>query len=176
MREIIGTMTIEDIYRGRGEFDKRVRPGRLRGLRQDGPRPAVVLAQGIQRLAGLSRRPDQASHHGGQARSGHRRGRKPEGGDHPLLPGPQGREVARLQAEALIAKAQWENEAKKAESQVLVNQKKAHADFAYEIERNKIAQELKLEEAKVRQVEKEQAIKVEELEIKRRRRSSTPTS
>ena len=35
-------------------------------------------------------------------------------------------------------------------------------------ERNKIAQELKLEEAKVRQVEKEQAIKVEELEIKRR--------
>ena len=63
MREIIGTMTIEDIYRGPGRVRQARRPGRPRGLRQDGPRPPVLLAQGVQRLPRLSRRPDQAPHH-----------------------------------------------------------------------------------------------------------------
>jgi flotillin len=77
-------------------------------------------------------------------------------------------EVARLQAEALIAKAGWENEAKKAESQVTVNQKKAQADFSYELERFKLTQDIRREEAKVKIVEKEQAIQIENLEIQRR--------
>jgi flotillin len=77
-------------------------------------------------------------------------------------------EIARLNADALIAKSQWENEAKKAESQVAVNQKKAQADFAYEIERSRLNQEIKREEGKVHLIEKEEAVKIEEMEIKRR--------
>jgi flotillin len=68
----------------------------------------------------------------------------------------------------LIAKAQWENEAKKSASQVDVNQKKAKADFAYEIERARLSQEMKKEEAKVKFIEKQEAIKIEELEIARK--------
>jgi flotillin len=79
-------------------------------------------------------------------------------------------EVARLQADALIAKAQSENEAKKAESLTFVNQKKAQADFSYELERHRLGQDLKKEESKVKLVEKEQAIQIEELEIRRRER------
>lgn len=79
-------------------------------------------------------------------------------------------EVARLAAEALIAKAQWENEAKKAESQTAVNQRKAQADLSYELERFRISQELNKEEAKAKLIEKEEAIKIEELEISRRQR------
>ena len=79
-------------------------------------------------------------------------------------------EVARLNAEALIAKAQWENEAKKAESQVAVNQKKAQADFSYELERFRLQKQIKREEAAVKLVEKEEAIKIEELEIKRKQK------
>jgi len=77
-------------------------------------------------------------------------------------------EVARLNADALIAKAQWENEAKKAESQAQVNQKKARADFAYELERSCLNQDIKREEAKVKLIEKEESIKLETLEITRR--------
>ena len=71
-------------------------------------------------------------------------------------------------AEALIAKAEWENEAKKAESQVDVNQMKARADFSYELERFRLGQEIKKEEAKVNLIEKEESIKLEELEIARK--------
>lgn len=77
-------------------------------------------------------------------------------------------EIARLKAEAEIAKAMWENEAKKAESQVEVNKKKAHADSAYELERFKIAQNLKKEEHNVKLIEKNNAIQLEELEITRK--------
>jgi len=84
-------------------------------------------------------------------------------------------EVARLQADALIAKAQWDNEAKKAESQVQVNQKKAQADFSYELERFRLSQDIKREEAKVRQIEKEEAIKTEQLEISRREKELDST-
>lgn len=84
-------------------------------------------------------------------------------------------EVARLAAEALIAKAEWENEAKKAASQVEVNQKKAQADYAYELERFRLSQEIKKEEAKVKLIEKEAAIKIEELEISRREKELDST-
>ena len=77
-------------------------------------------------------------------------------------------EIARLAAEAVIAGKSWENEGKKADSQVAVNTKKAHADMSYELERNKIAQTLKKEEHAVKMMEKEHAIKLEELEVARR--------
>ena len=84
-------------------------------------------------------------------------------------------EVARLAAEASIAGKSWENEGKKADSQVQVNQKKAHADMSYELERNKIAQSLKKEEHAVRKIEKENAIALEELEISRRQKELDAT-
>ena len=144
VREVIGGMTVEEIYRGRQEFSSRVvkvRPGRLR---QDGPGPAFVLPKGIQRHAGLHRGAEQAPQIAAAKRDAAIA--QAEGEKEAIIKSSQARkegEVARLQAEALIAKAGWENEAKKAESQVTVNQRKAQADFSYELERNRIGQDLK---------------------------------
>ena len=168
MREVIGTMTVEQIYRGRQEFSARVneavRPDFSRmglamlsfalkdisdtqGYLESLSRPQIVAAK-RDALIAQAETEKEAIIKSSQARK--------EG------------EVARLAAEALIAKAQWENEAKKSESQVAVNQKKAQADFSYELERYRLSQQIKKEEAKMKAIEKEEAIKIEELEISRR--------
>ncbi len=77
-------------------------------------------------------------------------------------------EIARLAAEAQIAGKNWENEALKAESQVKVNQKKARADMAYELERYKLQQELKKEEYAIKKLEMQEATRLEEMSIAKR--------
>jgi len=57
----------------------------------------------------------------------------------------------------------------------MVNQKKAQSDFAYEVERSRLNQEIKKEEAKVKLIETEQAIKIQELEIARREKELDST-
>jgi len=79
-------------------------------------------------------------------------------------------EVARLAAEAEIAKAAWINEAKKAESQVEVNEKKARSDMAYELERYKIQQSIKREEYAVKKVEMQEATKLEEMSVAKKKK------
>lgn len=79
-------------------------------------------------------------------------------------------EVARLAAEAEIAGVSWQNEAKKAESQVDVNVKKARADMAYELERYRIQQDLKREEYAVKKVELEEATRLEKMGIEKKQK------
>jgi flotillin len=168
MREVIGTMTVEQIYRGRQEFSARVNGA----VRPDLTRMGLVLlsfalkdisdTQGY--LESLSKPQVVAAKRDAVIAEA-------ETEKEAIIKSSQARkegEVARLAAEALIAKAQWENEAKKAESQVAVNQKKAQADFSYEIERYRLSQQIKKEEARMLAIEKEEAIKIEELEIARR--------
>jgi len=168
MREVIGTMTVEQIYRGRQEFSVRVNEA----VRPDLTRMGLVMlsfalkdisdAQGY--LESLSKPQVVAAKRDAVIAEA-------ETEKEAIIKSSQARkegEVARLAAEALIAKAQWENEAKKAESQVAVNQKKAQADFSYEIERYRLSQQIKKEEGKMKAIEKEEAIKIEELEISRR--------
>lgn len=168
MREVLGAMTVEEIFTGRQKFSARVfeatqsdffRMGLTMisfALKDISDTQGYLDALGKPQIAAARRdaviaeaeTEKEASIKSSEARK--------EG------------EVARLAAEALIAKAQWENEAKKSESQVAVNQKKAQADYAYELERFRLSQEIKKEEAKVKLIEREQAIKIEELEIARR--------
>jgi flotillin len=168
MREVIGTMTVEEIYRGRAEFNAKV----IAAARADFAKMGLVLlafalkefsdSQGY--INSLSKPLITAAKRDAAISEA-------EGEKEAVIKSSQARkeaEVARLQAEAQIAKAQWENETKKSESLTLVNQKKAQADFSYELERHRLSQEIKREESKVRQIEKEQAIKIEELEIQRR--------
>jgi len=168
IREVIGTMTVEEIYRGRHDFNNRATDA----IHEDFSRMGLVLlsfslkdisdTQGF--LDALSKPLISAAKRDAAIAEA-------ETEKESIIKSSQARkegEVARLQAEALIAKAQWENEAKKSESQIAVNQKKAQADFSYELERNRLSQEIKKEEAKVHLIEKEQAIKIEEFEIQRR--------
>ncbi len=76
-------------------------------------------------------------------------------------------DIAKLKAETEVAKANQDSELKKAELQKDLNVKKADADFAYELERHKLNQELKTEEAKVKLIEKDSAIALEKKEIER---------
>ncbi|MBC7349397.1 MAG: flotillin [Candidatus Aminicenantes bacterium] len=168
VREVIGTMTVEEIYRGRQEFSKRVAQAAKEDFTNMG---LVLLSFSLKDISDTQGYIDALSKPVIAAAKRDAAIAQAETEKEAVIKASQARkeaEVARLQAEALIAKAQWENEAKKAESQTFVNQKKAQADFSYELERTRVSQEIKKEEARVKQIEKEEAIKIEELEIKRK--------
>lgn len=84
-------------------------------------------------------------------------------------------DVARLMAETEVAGATRDFETKRAEFQVAINAKRAQADLAYELERFKMTQQLKTEEAEVRMIEKEKAIQLETKEIERREKELEAT-
>jgi flotillin len=175
MREVIGTVTVEDIYKERHEFSINV----TKAAQNDFSRMGLILmsfalkdisdtqgyldALGKPQIAAAKRDAAIAEAETEKEAVIKSSQAKKEG------------EIARLQAEALIAKSQWENEAKKAESQVDVNKKKAKADFAYEIERYRLNQDIKKEEAAVKLIETEEAIKIQELEIARKEKELDAT-
>ena len=84
-------------------------------------------------------------------------------------------DIARLAAEAELAKATRDFEMQRAEFQSAVNAKRAKADIAYDLERAKLSEELKRQEYAVRLAEKELAAKVEEQEIVRREKELEAT-
>ncbi len=84
-------------------------------------------------------------------------------------------DIAKLKAEAEIAKIAWENDAKKSMSQMEVHKVKAKADLSYDLERYKVSQEVKREEYNVKRIEKEEAIKVEEQEVLRKEKELEAT-
>jgi flotillin len=168
MREAIGTLTVEEIYRGRHEFNQKVAESAREDLSKMG---LALLSFSLKEFSDPQGYIEALSKPLISAAKREAAIAEAESQKDAIIKSSQARkegEVARLQAEAQIAKAGWENEAKKAESQVTVNQKKAQADFSYELERFKLTQDIRREEAKVKIVEKEQAIQIENLEIQRR--------
>ncbi len=168
MREVMGTMTVEQIYRGRQEFSARVSEAVKPDLSRMG---LVMLSFALKDISDAQGFLDSLSKPQIAAAKRDASIAEAETEKEAIIKSSQARkegEVARLAADALIAKAQWENEAKKSESQVMVNQKKAQADFSYELERYRLSQQIKKEEATMKAIEKTEAIKIEELEIARR--------
>jgi flotillin len=168
MREVIGTMTVEEIYTGRHEFSEQVAKAAVNDFSQMGLSMMSFALKDISDTQGYLDalgKPQIAAAKRDAAIA------EAETEKEATIKSSEARkegEVARLAAEALIAKSQWENEAKKAESQVSVNRSKAQADLSYELERHRLNQEIKKEEAKTKLIEKEEDIKIEELEIARR--------
>lgn len=76
-------------------------------------------------------------------------------------------DIAKILAETEVADANQDFELKRADLQKALNVKKADADFSYELERHKLNQGLKSEEAKVKMIEKESLIALEKKEIER---------
>jgi len=168
MREAIGTLTVEEIYRGRHEFNQKVAESAREDLSKMG---LALLSFSLKEFSDTQGYIDALSRPLISAAKREAAIAEAESQKDAIVKSSQARkegEVARLQAEALIAKAGWDNETKKAESLVAVNQKKAQADFSYELERFKLSQDIKREEAKVKMVEKDLAIQIEALEIQRR--------
>src|SRR5512143_2031742 len=175
VREVIGGMSVEEIYRGRQEFSARV----VKAVQADFARMGLImLSFSLKDISDTQGYLDSLSKPQIAAAKRDAAIAQAETEKESIIKSSQARkeaEVARLQSEAQIAKAQWDNETKKAESLVAVNAKKAQADFAYELERNRLNQEIKREEAKVKQVEKQEAIKIEELEIARKEKELDAT-
>jgi len=175
LRAIIGTLTLEDIYRNRDQFagsvqevavsdmanmglqivsftlkDIRDSHGYLEALGK--PRTAEVKRDAQIAQAEADR---DATIRSAQAR--------------------QAGESAKWEAETRIAAAQRDFQSNKAEYDKAVNLKRADADLAYDIQKNKTSQELKKEEVQIAIVEKEQQIIVQEKEIQRRERELEAT-
>jgi flotillin len=87
----------------------------------------------------------------------------------------QERVLAETLSLAKQAESQRDLEIKKASYLETVNRQKAQADKAYEIQSNIMQQQVTAEAVKVRQVEKEAEVKVQEAEILRRERELTAT-
>lgn len=175
LRAIIGTLTVEDIYRNRDQFAQSVqevavadlanmglqivsftlkeirdRQGYLEALGK--PRTAEVKRDAIVAQAEADR---DANIRSAQAR--------------------QAGEIAKFEADTRIAEANRDFQTRKAEYDASVNLKRADADLAYDIQKNKTSQVLKKEEMQIQVVEKEQAIVVQEREIQRREKELEAT-
>jgi flotillin len=175
MREVMGAMTVEQIYQGRQEFSGKVTQATQKDFSLMG---LIMMSFALKDISDTQGYLDALGKPQISAAKRDAAIAEAETEKEAVIKSSEARkegEVARLAAEALIAKAQWENEGKKAESQVAVNQKKAQADFSYELERFRLNQEIKKEESKVMLIEKEQSIKIEELEIARKEKELDST-
>jgi flotillin len=175
MRDVIGTMSIEEIYKGRPEFSVKVSAAAQSDFTRMG---LVMISFALKDIRDTQGYLDALGKPKIAAAKRDAAIAEAETEKESIIKASQARkegEIARLDAEALIAKAQWDNEAKKADSQVLVNERKARADYSYELERFRLSQEIKKEEAKVKIIETQEAIKIEDLEIARKEKELEAT-
>ena len=175
LRAIIGTMSVEDIYKNRDQFASSVQEVAVSDLANMGllivsftmkdirdnhgylealgkPRTAEVKRDAIIAQAEADR---DAAIKSAQAR--------------------QAGEIAKFQAETSIAEAQKNYMLQKASFDAKTNEAKAQADLAYDLQRFKTNQSLKREEVQVAVVEKEQQVVVQEREILRREKELEAT-
>jgi flotillin len=87
----------------------------------------------------------------------------------------QAGQEAKYLADTKIAEAQRDYQSSVAQYQAAVNQKKAEADLAYDLQKFKTGQLVKAEEVQVTIIEKQKQIELQEQEIKRRQRELEAT-
>lgn len=170
LRAIIGTMTIEEIYKNREVFAQRVQEvaGRdmanmgmtvvsftLRDIRDS---QGYLDALGKPRIAAVRRDATIA-----QAEADRDATIK-------TAQATQAAQEAKYAAEAEIACAKRDFEMKQAEYQASVNQKKAESDLSYDLQKFKTQQIVKEQEVQVQVIEKQKMIDVQEKEILRKER------
>jgi flotillin len=175
LRAIIGTLSVEEIYRNRDQFAGSVQEVAVSDMANMGlqivsftlkdirdshgyldalgkPRTAEVKRDAAIAQAEADR---DAAIKSAQAR--------------------QAGEIAKLAADTLIAEANRDFQSRKAEYDAVVNLKRAEADLSYDIQKAKTSQALKKEEVQIAVVEKEQQITVQEREIQRREKELEAT-
>jgi flotillin len=175
LRAIIGTLSVEEIYRNRDQFASSVQEVAVSDLANMGlqivsftlkdirdshgyldalgkPKTAEIKRDAIIAQAEADR---DATIKAAQAR--------------------QAGEIVKFEAETKIAEAQRDYQTKKAEYDGAINLKRAEADLAYDIQKNKTSQLLKKEEIQISVIEKEQQIVVQEREIQRREKELEAT-
>ena len=186
LRAILGTMTVEDIYKNRDAFSNRVQDVAASDLANMGlqivsftikdirdnhgyldalgkPRTAMVLRDAEIARAEAKRDADIAkaeAERDATIRSANAR---------------QAGETNRYAAETKIAESARDYEMKRADYNSSVNEKRADADLAYDLSKHKKEQQVKKEEVQVEVVEKQQRVLVQEQEILRKEKELEAT-
>jgi flotillin len=170
VREVIGTMTVEKILTERRDFSEKVFQGVQRELDNLGLTMKSFALQDVNDTQGYIDALSKPQIAAAKYEAAVDQSEKDKEITIRLALAKKEGEIARLQADAEIAAKSWENEIKKAESQVNVNQKRAQADMAYELSRFKIQQDLSKEQYAVKKVEMQETIKLEEMNIEKKQK------
>src|SRR5213082_2336797 len=170
LRAILGTMTVEDIYQNRDAFASKVQEvaaGDMANMGlsivsftirdiKDGQ--GYLEALGKPRIAQVKRDATIA-----QAEA-----------DRDAMirssAATQAGQEAKFQADSKIAEAQRDYQSNVAQYQAAVNQRKAEADLAYDLQKFKTGQLVKAEEVQVQIIEKQKQIELQQQEISRKQR------
>jgi flotillin len=170
LRAILGTMTVEDIYQNRDAFASKVQEVAagdmanmglsivsftIRDIR-DGQ--GYLEALGKPRIAQVKRDAQIA---------------QAEADRDALIRSSQAAQAgqeAKFAADSKVAEAQRDYQSNVAQYQAAVNQKKAEADLAYDLQKFKTGQLVKAEEVQVSIVEKQKQIELQQQEIQRKQR------
>ena len=165
LRAIIGQMTVEELYRERVKFSQKVQTESsgdfanmgmeivsftIRDIQDD---QGYLDALGKPRLAQVKR--DAAI---GQAEA-ERDATIKSSEAH------QAGQEARYSAETKVAESQRDYEMSRADYQAGINERKAQSDLAYDLQKYKSSQEVKVEEMKVLDIEKERFIEIKQKEL-----------
>lgn len=175
LRAILGTMTVEEIYQNRDAFAQKVQEVAagdmanmglsivsftIRDIRDS---QGYLDALGKPRIAQVKRDATIAqaeADRDSQIRSSQAK---------------QAGQEAQFLADTKIAEAQRDYQSNVAQYQAAVNQKKAEADLAYDLQKFKTGQLVKAEEVQVSIVEKQKQIELQQQEILRRQRELEAT-
>ncbi|MCG3135016.1 MAG: Inner membrane protein YqiK [Planctomycetes bacterium] len=175
LRAILGTMTVEEIYKNRDAFAARVQEVAATDLANMGLGIVSFTIRDIKDKSGYLDalgRPRTA-----QVRRDAVIGEAEANRDATIRSAEAERDgkTAKLLADTKIAEANRDYQMQLADYQASVNQRKAESDLAYDLQRFKTTQVVKKEEVQVQVVEKESQIAVQEQEIRRREKELEAT-
>jgi flotillin len=170
LRAILGTMTVEDIYQNRDAFAQKVQEVAAGDMANMGlsivsftirdikDSQGYLDALGKPRIAQVKRDAQIA---------------QAEADRDAMIRSSQATQAgqeAKFAADSKIAEAQRDYQSNVAQYQAAVNQKKAEADLAYDLQKYKTGQLVKAEEVQVNIVEKQKQIELQQQEIMRRQK------
>src|SRR6266446_5658320 len=170
LRAILGTMTVEDIYQNRDAFAAKVQEVAAGDMANMGltivsftirdikDSQGYLEALGKPRIAQVKRDAQIA---------------QAEADRDAMIRSSQATQAgqeAKFAADSKIAEAQRDYQSNVAQYQAAVNQKKAEADLAYDLQKYKTGQLVKAEEVQVNIVEKQKQIELQQQEIMRKQR------
>jgi flotillin len=170
LRAILGTMSVEEVYRNREAFAQRVQDVSATDLANMGftiisftikdvhDKQGYLAALGKPRIAQVKR--DALIAEAEAARDAQIKQAQAE----------QLGKIGEIEAQAEVAEAQRDYNIKVAQYNAIVNQQRAEADLAYDLQKFKTEQLVRAEEIRVQIVQKEQETLVQEREVARRER------
>lgn len=170
LRAILGTMSVEEVYRNRESFAQKVQEVSATDLYSMGfqvisftikdvhDKQGYLEALGKPRIAQV-KRDAQIAEAEANRDSQIKRAQADQLG-----------KTGEIEAQSLVAESQRDYNIKVAQYNAVVNQQRAEADLAYDLQKYKTEQLVKAEEIRVNIIQKEQETLVQEREVARRER------